>query len=209
MIDLMPGFGAFTQATGGLNGSESDGTNLYTGGNNFVSGTGWLYFEGGTVTNNATTAPDGTTTAALAVEASGTDRHANIHNTGVLSLTPGTDVTVSWYAKKRERRYVKYNFESSAGGTNKICVIWDLDTLTITDSEAAGSASVLATNAQQGANGFVKCSVTFNSGGSVDGYHFIGMNNASTNNNGSGEVPTYAGDGTSGIWMWRFKVTQP
>jgi hypothetical protein len=208
-IDLMPGFGAFTPAAGGLDGSESDGTNLYSGGNDFVSGSGWLFFEGGTVTNNATTAPDGTTTAALVVEDNGNNRHANILNFSAFSFTSGVDLTASWYAKKRERRYVHYNFESSGAGTEKICVIWDLDTLTVTDSEAGGTASVTSTNVQQGANGFVKCSVTFNAGtGITQGYHFIGMNDAATNNNASGAVPTYTGDNASGIWMWRFKVTQ-
>lgn len=130
----------------------------------------------GTVTANATTAPDGTTTADAFIENTATANH-NIYY--LTSLAVST-YTYSFFAKANGRTQVQVEQES--GGNSRF-------TLT-----GAGTAVALGANTvsiQSVGNGWYRCSTTFTSTGTF-GIYTILYNGATS----------YTGDGTSGVFLW-------
>lgn len=201
MIDLMPGFGAFTPAVaGGLTGAESDGTNLLTGGNNFASD--WSYLNTSGTTNNAT-ASNGATEALLVTEQGGTSRH------GLYQLASITDAvhTASVYGKFIDRRYLTI-FASNNGGTASEAIgYYDLQTGVVTDTDQSGTPQSVATSIAVGANGFYKCTLQFRLHSSVGScFLIIAMSNVATYGAplDSGQ-PSYAST-LATVHLWRPKL---
>jgi hypothetical protein len=145
--------------------------------------------DAGAVTANATTAPDGTSTADKFVATATTAFH------GLYQSVTGTvaSYTYSVYAKAAE--YSKLQLANGSGGTWS--ATFDLATgATI----ATGGTAVLSSNIQSVGNGWYRCAVTFtgaaaNTAHSATGYPNTG---ATLNNFGA----SYTGDGTSGIFLW-------
>jgi hypothetical protein len=145
--------------------------------------------DAGTITANATTAPDGTSTADKFVATATTAFH------GLYQSVIGTvaSYTYSVYAKAAE--YSKLQLANGSAGTWS--ATFDLATgATI----ATGGTAVLSSSIQSAGDGWYRCSVTFtgaatNTAHSATGYPNTG---ATLNNFGA----SYTGNGTSGVFLW-------
>jgi len=143
-----------------------------------------------TVTANATTSPDGATTADKIVEtATSLD-----HNIGRLniSLSPQQTLTYSVFVKSAERSEIRLRMQQNVNGVD---CIFNLSTLAITPVNfGSGSGSTGSIVAYP--NGWYRCAITGRpSGGTgttLNVANFIVV---------SGNV-NYTGDGTSGIFIW-------
>lgn len=199
-IDLMPGFGAFTQSTL-LNGSESDGTNLLTGGSGMTSD--WD-ISNATLTNAAAIAPDGTTTASSLIENSANNRHITFQDYTGAALGA---FRLSVYAKQITRRYIVLYATDSDVQTAGVYV--DLQTGTITDTNVSGTMTLSSTSIASGANGFWKITMEANFGASETGDRYLVIVLSPVDTYGVPLVndnPSYTGDGTSGVYLWRPKL---
>lgn len=201
-INLMPGFGAFTVASsGGLNGSESDGTNLVTGGNNF--GSGW--FDLGTIrSTNDVVAPNGATEALRITENGGVGRHAIYQ---IVAITDAVH-TASVYAKYNDRRYLALFLSNDGGTASEAIGYFDLQTGAVTDTDQFGSPQSVATSIATGANGFYKCTVQFRLHSSVTScYYILAMSDVATYGAPlSSGNPSYDGSSGAYVWAWRPKI---
>lgn len=157
---------------------EAAGTNELTQSQTFSTWT----LGNASITTNATTSPDGTNNASKLIE----DNTTNIHRIS-LSINPTGTYTLSVFAKAAERSILTLMPASTAGGDTP--VYFDLAAGTISASlGSANSASI-----QKFPNGWYRCSVTDSMGGF--GYPFIGVAAVSG-------TQSYAGNGTSGIFIW-------
>jgi hypothetical protein len=136
-----------------------------------------------TVTANATTAPDGTTTADLLVSNTALTNHAVYF---LSSLAAGVTYTVSVYAK-------------ASGYSNLVISDWNEATRLATFNLSNGTVALSGTGATvtlssptitAANNGFYLCSVTISK--STAGQVSFYVNSASS----------YSGDNTSGIYIW-------
>ena len=157
-----------------------------------------------TVTANATAAPDGTTTADKLVE-SATN---NIHNAtqSITALSPASNsYMVSSYVKAGERSYVTLGLSDVSVGSRYAVAVFNLDTgaTMTTGAQGTGYAVSNATAVAVG-NGWYRCSVYCTAGTTVSflaaavGVNKSGVITGTT----AGGFESYAGDGTSGIFVW-------
>jgi hypothetical protein len=146
----------------------------------------WSVAVNASVTANATTAPNGTTTADKIVEDTATSQH-------IIGQTPtsinSVNHTISVYAKAAERSFL-FLFEDSAGGRN---AYFDLSNGTIGTLGGSATASITSVG-----NGWYRCSVTYTASGTL-----VRMRVAPATANGTN---SYTGDGTSGIFVWGAQV---
>lgn len=136
----------------------------------------------GTVSANATTAPDGTATADKIVEAAGAGYHGR--RQGISGLTELTTYRLSFFAKAAGRTRVSF-WSFSGGDTGSY--IFDLST--VTASRAGSTITAVG-------NGWYRCEgpVVTIAGQTARTIH-IGPQDA-------GAAQSYTGDGTSGVYVW-------
>ena len=140
-----------------------------------------------TVTANATVAPDGTTTADKLVENTATAFHYVLPAASV-SVTSGTLITTSVYAKAAERTGLGLFPYSSAAGAR-----FNLTNGTIISQEAGVTASII-----NAGNGWYRCSasITAPAGSAAPWILPLGPSNATN----------YTGNGYSGLFIWGAQV---
>lgn len=146
---------------------------------------------GSTVTANATTAPDTTSTADELVENSAGGVHT-VHQDPTLEIN--TLYTFSVYAKADERSiiYLDLRFDSA----EQVQVWFDLSLGTFQQiSVPARQGIVVMTDA---GDGWYFCSVTKNSGSGV----VFGFSRASIGLATAFQAASYTGDGASGAFLW-------
>lgn len=139
-----------------------------------------------TVTANATSAPDGTTTAEKLVENTANAGHRV--TTGD-SVTVSTDYVYSVFAKADTRDWIALS--PSHPGVNNYLTFFDLANGVVGTNAAGNTASI-----EDVGNGWYRCIVkrtTTGSQTSLDTQIYV----ASADNTSS-----YTGDGTSGIFLW-------
>jgi hypothetical protein len=138
------------------------------------------------VTANATTAPSGATTADLLTETATT----NFHFVLQAVTTAAGAATATVYAKlaSGSRNLVVY-----PQGTTVGYAIFNLSTGAIT---ASGGGALLSSSITPAGNGWYRCSVSWTA--SAASTNFVCYLTNSTTN----PAPNYAGDGTSGIFLW-------
>jgi hypothetical protein len=141
------------------------------------------------VSANTTTAPNGTLTADTLVENTANSTHIAIQTTaGQIS---GNTYTASIYAKASGRSWI--GLFNNAGGTGN--AFFDLSNGTV-GTVLTGSAQI-----QSVGNGWYRCSITFVP--TTTGTFNIQVRIASADN-----VPTYTGNGTSGIFIWGAQLVE-
>lgn len=146
-----------------------------------------------TVTANASIAPDGATTAELIVPTT-----ANITHSVFRGFTSGVQ-TLSVFAKAAGYNYVSVS-DAANGFIGQFTV--DLTTGTITQNTASAFITATVTNA---GNGWYRISISRNFTAGVQ-LHFAPTN---TETGGGLYTPTpFAGDGTSGIYLWGAQLEQ-
>jgi hypothetical protein len=168
---------------------EPQRTNLVTYSEQFDNA-GWTK-TGVTISSNATTSPDGTTSAdKIIANAISGDKSAF----QLRSITTGQAFTISAFFKKSE---YKLAFVRAGGQTGSPYVIYNLDTQAVVSTSGASSTKI-----EDYGNGWYRILFTLNSatGGTCapnvsflpdSGYTLSGLN-----------VPQYTGDGTSGGFVW-------
>ena len=148
-------------------------------------GTSWI-LDNATVSSNTATAPDGTVTADTVVESATTSSH--LIRQATIPLTVATYVA-SVYAKASTRSMLSMGFDGSNAWFN-------LSTGAVGTVEAGLTASI-----SDAGSGWYRCSVTRSV--VVANAKTFGLYVATTDN-----VLSYAGDGTSGIFVWGAQLEQ-
>lgn len=148
-------------------------------------GTSWI-LDNATVSSNTATAPDGTVTADTVVESATTSSH--LIRQATIPLTVATYVA-SVYAKASTRSMLSMGFDGSNAWFN-------LSTGAVGTVEAGLTASI-----SDAGSGWYRCSVTRSV--VVANAKTFGLYVATTDN-----VLSYAGDGTSGIFIWGAQLEQ-
>lgn len=185
-------------ASGGLDGTESDGTQLL---NPALSG---LAAISGSITTSGFTDPAGGTTAGSFIENSSNDRHIMYIT---FSASASTDYKISFYVKP-------------ASGTRYLMLsLWDTYIIcnpangAITDNGIlpGNSSTYITSTSEQGANGFWKFTAAMNSQSNTGtSYWVAALCQHSTLATFSSSVfgnEGYTGDGTSGIYIFRHKAS--
>jgi hypothetical protein len=136
------------------------------------------------ISANVTTSPDGYTNADKVVEDATTARHEVYGKSLAFSGTS----SVSFFAKAAERRYLS---AFVAGNPALGGATFDLQTGTITETSGGTTAKI-----EDYTNGWYRCSFTTTSTTTTTLYLCLRTNGGAPN------VETYAGDGTSGLYIW-------
>lgn len=163
---------------------EEQRTNLLTYSENFDNAA-WLKYNA-TITANATTAPDGTTTADTWIE----DTSAT---TQKYMRTPSTVVagtyTMSCFVKAASgtRYFAMYFYDSTLPAVYRS--IFDVSSGAVTYNYNGAVGSIVPYG-----NGWYRCIMTATVTNTISSY--VSISNSSTSNAG------YTGDGTSGIYIW-------
>jgi hypothetical protein len=192
-------------AAAGLDGSESDGTQLLAGPATFA--TDWSVSEA-SISTGAAAAPNGANDAAQFRGTTNNSRHIIYQLVGTISAN--TQYTASIYAKQNQYRYLQLILASGSTGT-KLAIYFDLQTGTVTDTEIISSAgSVIASTSMAAAvNGFYKCSVTFTLDNvSTSVYFQPGLSDVATYAAPlQFDTPQFAGaNATDNVLVWRPKL---
>lgn len=162
-----------------------------------IGGAGWNLIDC-TVSGNAIVAPDGTMTADKIVEGTGSGVKIPFQtvNKAAVVLTR----TMSFYGKAGERTQIRAAFANQNASSAAAC---DIDLVAGTagvigySGTAVTAASVSVTPV---GNGWFRCTMTATFDAGVTGTAFY-----PSLVNGSG-VTIYAGDGTSGLYLWGVQV---
>ncbi len=166
---------------------EGASTNLFLQ-SQFASG--WTSGQG-TLTPNSAIAPDGTMTAVLAVP-----NTTNTYHQVDQSVTTSTPVVISGYVKAAGYTHVWISCNNVTG-----VVAFNLSTGVLECTAASGGFA--AAGIQYVGNGWYRIWAYVTSAGSIGATGFFPCNAALTN----GNAPfTFAGDGSSGIYLWGVQV---
>jgi hypothetical protein len=170
---------------------EEARTNLCLRSNEF-SNAAWTTDNLQTVTDNAVTGPDNTSSADYMVEANGFGGQKRLYQVVLTSTNPNT---WSVYAKGNGRDWVAINpYNLGDGGTDPLCY-FNVSTGAL-GTMAAGCTGRI----EAAANGFYRCSVTRTPG---HGYGYIMINIADADNS-----PTYTGDNAKGMYVYGAQVEE-
>lgn len=192
-----------------LNGSENDGTTLFSNSSiaqaNMKTSGFWAPVNGSWGSN--VTDPAGGTAASPMIENSSTSSHFSVQsNIGLTGSVLSTDfVTASIYAKMvGSRRYLIIRCTDGAD-SNGFVSCFDLQTGAATGNNASvGNGTWDSATVGAGANSFFKCSVRGHLSSSSKSSATIWWAMASSP--GTNPGANYAGDGSSGITLWRPKL---
>ncbi len=146
--------------------------------------------QGSSISSDSTTAPNGTTTADTLIESNTTDEHNRFQE---LNIGTG-EFTYSIYLKYFNTDYCAlYVFNPSLGGVR----YWvNVNTLTAGTSANIGSGiGTTSLSLASVGSGWVRASITFTNPSGVCRFYVA---NAQSN----GGATTYAGNGTSGVYIW-------
>ena len=113
------------------------------------------------------------------------------------SLTSGNDYTLSFYLKENGYRYAQIIIGGAYSADDY--ANFDLQDGVIGDVSTAATATI-----QDVGNGWFRCSCTFPADATATGHSGIGFIESLTD----GRVPIFAGDGTSGIYVYGAQLEQ-
>jgi hypothetical protein len=147
----------------------------------------WLKPGGTTCSANVVTAPDGTTTADKLVEFNG---NVNQSFEQANTLVLGTAYSISIYAKAAERIQFRLAGRTSANWVVFPSGRFDLSTGTVLNSSGDKTATISAVG-----DGWYRCTIYGTSAGTNAGIIVSPLLTGGT-------ASSYAGDGTSGIYLW-------
>lgn len=146
---------------------------------------------------NVAVAPDGTTTAEKLIA----DNTTAIHHVAAGGSFAAAAYTTSVFAKEGEYRYVTV-CRTNGGGIHYAATV-DLRTGTVTQETVAGSTVYSTTTVNYG-NGWWRIQ---SYGNATNGnYVLIGISNTATYTPSSNGMPSFTGDGTSGIFIWGAQI---
>jgi len=140
------------------------------------------------VTADAATAPSNATTADKLVENTATVEHALTQS---ITYAPNNTVTLSLYAKAsgRNLRILMSDFT-----TGVVYAVYDLSNGTYSQQVTSGSWSSLSPSITHVGNGWYRCVLTATKGAGSGVAAVLTLHDGSTT--------AYAGDGSSGVYLW-------
>lgn len=141
------------------------------------------------ITSNAIAAPDGTMTGDKLVENTDNNSHYTFESITVVS---GTTYTLSVFAKAAERSIVQL----VSFATPLALVSFDVSAGTIAMN---GDADVISAAIEDVGGGWYRCSMTFAATASGSLTYGYALSDGSP---AAGTLDTYAGNGTSGLYLW-------
>lgn len=156
-------------------------------------GTTWVPTRA-SISSNADTAPDGTTTADRLIEdATATNSHPVIQ---AVTITANGNYAASVFAKAGTRSWILLQFERHSNGAINAQRYFNLATGALGTASANGGATIIASGIVPLANGWYRCYVSGNiAGGFTDGAIRVGL---ATGDGGA----IYSGDGASYVSLW-------
>ena len=138
-----------------------------------------------TISANSVVAPDGTVTADSLLE---TTANAGHRLQGVATVSSGVPLAISVYVKANGRtRFDLFEAFSSTGFS------FDLTNQTTSAPQTVGVASATSASISDAGNGWYRCTVVLTSTTTSASLSILISNGSTT---------AYAGDGTSGIYVW-------
>jgi hypothetical protein len=179
---------------------EESRTNLVTYSEDFAV-SAWLK-GGSSVQADNIVAPDGALYNDNTIRENSSYTEHLIYNGNSSPLGTNDTFTMSVFAKNgaiSPRRYLGLRNNNLSSGA---MAVFDLQEGTVTDTNATGNYSVIATSIEDVGNGWYRCSVVMSDGG--DGYREIRIqmvNSATPTYNNISSV-AYAGDGVSTLIAW-------
>jgi hypothetical protein len=153
----------------------------------------WGGLTDATTSLDATTAPDGTTTADKFIENSGT---VSPQLQDSFSITLNKTYRFSVYAKAAERSAIQLNY-SGIDMAN-----FYLDTETTEVGADGGACGGFVATLENVVDGWFRCSVDLTCLSTTSGNLRIYLNPSTT------AVPSYTGDGSSGIYLWGAQMNE-
>jgi hypothetical protein len=153
-------------------------------------GTDWQVNQA-SISSNATTAPDGTSTAEKLIESGGTITPILYSNSQFPTLISGLTYTVSFYGKAAERNWIYIETSISTVKT-----VWFDLTNGVVGTEEAGTVGTITSVG----SGWYRCSLTFTTD-ATGGYLVFGIADADNDK-------SLFGDGTSGLYIWGVQLNR-
>lgn len=184
----------YNPITGACNGLlvEQASTNLITYSSNVATfGTTFS-----TITANAATSPDGTTTAALMIPSTDLNNNHFINNVWNASVGNSITFTVSIFAKSAGYQWIRMNTGNTMGGGY---LFFD-----IINGVVGGYGGVSNPVIQACGNGWFRCSYQYTTPATGTGTIGHQVYGSPSNNNFS----NWSGNGTSGYYFWGAQVEQ-
>ena len=168
---------------------EDQRTNLATNSESLTLG---FTQQNTTVTSDATAAPDGTTTADLSVPNTTSASHASFRAN--ITFAVSTSYALSVFVKPSGYTAFQLSFTSGFNNTNAWANFILVDGGSLGFAGTSGTATIQALS-----NGWYRCSLVATSGASAasGGPALIVLDS-----NRNGRDPFFAGNGTSGIYLW-------
>ena len=162
-----------------------------------------------TISPNATTAPDGTTTAGKLVESNTSGAHTISHSGGnAIPIEGGKTYTLSGYFKSAGRSMVQFQYLDSTGGTALFNIYPRLDTEYAEWPDGISNNSnstILSSSVTAVGNGWVRAQYTFVAAATATA---AGIFVAPLKLENGSYTYNYLGDGTSGIYVWGLQLEQ-
>lgn len=148
-----------------------------------------------TVTDNAVNAPDGAATADKVIPTVDNDTHSILHASSA-SLPPTAFTSYSVYVKAAENRRFRLQMQDNGATGNAIYTDVDLNSLSSITPTALGNATFARAGYESLADGWVRIYVSgvCNTSGTTTDFIMQLYDN-------SGNA-SFAGDGTSGLYVW-------
>jgi hypothetical protein len=156
-----------------------------------------------TVTINTIPAPDNSLTGTKLTENANTNRHLITQSITVTAGALSNAYSASVFAKAAERGNISLGLKEYTGFTNQATAFFNLSTGTVGTLQASNGATVPTANITPVGNNWYQCSMSTNLGNATAtaiGIEIVTANSSSNNN--------YAGDGTSGVYIWGAQTEQ-
>jgi hypothetical protein len=179
---------------------EKQSTNLVTYSEQFDNAA-WVKGNS-TITANTAISPDGTQNADLLVDDTVNTEH-NISN--IVSITSNAISTFSIYLKSGTQKYAM--LRHYADNQQYYCVVVDLDSGTITKTQAGTSTNNTSSSITNVGNGWYRVTATC-SYSTTSVYPILQMVNSATPSIGTYGQNTYLGNGTNSINVWGAQLEQ-
>lgn len=173
-------------------------TNLVASSQDFTNATYWPNNQGLTITAAATAAPDSTTTGQFVVPDAVAQEHRI--SPAPISFTAGLPYTATVYAKAGAYSFVHMRMPTAAfGSTSDRSASFNLTNGTIVGSGLGVTPKIASVG-----NGWYRCSITMVAVASATGFAPVAVQQ----NGATYVVQSFAGDTTSGLYLWGYQIEQ-
>ena len=150
-------------------------------------------------TTNAVAAPNGSMTADFLVETATSAQHAAYQ---MITVSASGTFTGSVYAKTAGRRYMNLMLVGNGGGTEWAAITADLTGGTITSNYSGAGGTYISSSITSVGDGWYRIAITGKVGTLTSLLFSMQMVTSPTPSLGAYGATAYAGDGTSGIYLW-------